>query len=167
MMNEIIEEILTSSDKTKVFKKHNIIFAYMLKDAWSHPLRVVYVTSDKENNLHLIKELNDEIISTIDVEELNMALSNHAEKFDESKKIELPPVMVMDGYINEVWFKANDSWHNDSIDNMYYYDGKDFDENEHLFEVIGLLDDVYEVLYKNNKVIEEYFILCEPEDMEE
>lgn len=161
-MNEILEEILTASNKAKAFDKHNIIFAYMLKSAWSQPLRVIYVTNDKENNLHLIKDLDNETVSSVNVEEVKKVLLKNEEDFDKSKKVSLPPVMVMDGYINEVYFKVNESWHKDSINNLCYYEGKDLDENKHLSGVIRLLDDVYEVLYKYNRQIEEYFILCEP-----
>ena len=162
MKNKVLEEIITNKDKTKVFDKYNIIFIYMLKDAFNNPLRTIYV--DENSNLHLINNIGEEIISSTNTNELNNVLSKHEVDFEDGKKIQLPRVNVLDGYVNEVYFKVNNNWHNDSINNMYYYDGNDLDTNKHLSEVIILLDDVYEVLYKYNKQIEEYFILCEKEE---
>lgn len=167
MNDNVLEEILTASNKEKVFDKYNVIFVYMLKNAWSQPLSIVYVTDDKENNLHLIKDLDNEVISTINVEELNTVLFEHVNDFEKSIKISLPHSMILDGYINEVYFKVDNNWHNDTINNLFYYDGKDLDENKHLSGVIKLLDDTYEALYKQNKQIEEFFILSEPEEDDE
>ena len=167
MENKILEELLMNSNQTKTFDKHNIIFVYMLKNAFGQPLRIIYVTNDKEKNLHLIKDLDNEVVSTISTDELNNVLLKHEDDFEKSIKIPLTPAMILDGYINEVFFKVNNNWHKDAINNLCYYDGRDMDDNKHLSKVVKLLDDVYETIYKQNKQIEEYFILSEPEKDDE
>ena len=144
----------------------DIIFKYELKDAFEQSIKSLVV--DKENKLHLMGESNkEESISTIDGDAINKVLQKYEEQFITVKDEELPFVPVMDGYINEITFNVNGKTYNDKISNLGYYDGETVDNNKHLSLIFKLLDDVYDVLYKDNKAIEEYFILYESEDDED
>ena len=142
---------------------NNIIFKYTLKDAFNFPLSELYVTNDEKGNLHLIKDDNEKVI-TINTKVFSTILEKYENEFKEAIKEEVPNAPVLDGYINEISFKVNDKVYNDAINNLGFYDDNEVDNNKHLSTVLDMLDELYEELYKQNKDVEKYFMLCELEE---
>lgn len=142
---------------------NNIIFKYVLNDAFNIPVSELYVTSDGKDNLHLIKD-DDEKVSTINTKVINTILEKYENEFKEAIKEKVPTAPVLDGYINEISFKVNDKIYNDTINNLCFYDDNEVDNNKHLSTVLDMLDELYEELYKQNKDVEKYFMLCELEE---
>ncbi len=155
MNNKVLEELRSSSNEIEVLNKYNVIFMYELSDAFGIPLSIVYATSDKENNLCFIKD--DELYSTINIDGLNEVLLKY-KSFNEVKDILVPSNGVMDGYINKIYFKINDKWYIDQINNLAYYENEVVLHNKHLNEFVNLLDDVLNALYKENKNVIKYFV---------
>ena len=158
MDNNIIKEMMTSKNKNEVLDKYNVLFMYILNGTLNIPKRVVYVTND---NLHLINDMDKELVFSINTDSLNNVLSKYEQSIKECTDISVPTTYVLDGYVNEFYFKVNNTWYHDSISNLGYYDEEVVKENKHLSTVFDLLDDVYDVIHEQNKEMEKYFVLYE------
>lgn len=94
---------------------------------------------------------------TINNEGIKNILSKYSKDFKSNIEIDLPVLPVLDGYIFEVYFKVDNTWYDDCVDNFPYYEDKDLKENKHLYTFDHLIGDVYEYVYKQNKECKKYF----------
>ena len=137
----------------------NIIFSYELKNSIGLIIKGIYVTKDGENNLHLVDEDRSEKVSTIKIDKLEEVLKKHEKAYYIVRREKLPLVPVLDGYLNEVYFQVEDMPYRDKVLNLAYYGEEQIKNCKHLEVLLQILDDVYDVLYEENKDIENYFKL--------
>ena len=136
----------------------NIIFSYELKTSIGFLLKGLYVTNDKENNLHLIDADRSEKVSTITIDKLEEVLKKHEKAYYIVRKEKYPSKPILDGYINEIFFQVEDMQYEDQVINLSFYGEEEIKNCKHLNIIKQILDDVYKVLYEQNKDIKNYFL---------
>lgn len=146
-----------------MYEKNDILFKYELKDAFGKSIKSVIVTN---NSIYLYYD-SKEKKSIFNTKNLVSILNKYSTEFDNIKDQKAPFLAILDGFINEIDFKANDKWYNFNINNLGYYQEEDINNNEFLKNIFSLLDDVYDELKKQNIEIEDYFVLIEDEENEE
>ncbi len=146
-----------------MYGKNDILFKYELKDAFGKSIKSVIVSND---SIYLYSD-SKEKKSIFNTKNLVSILNKYSTEFDNIKDHKAPFLAILDGFINEIVFKANDKWYNFNINNLGYYQEEEINNNEFLKTIFSLLDDVYDELKKQNIEIEDHFVLIEDEENEE
>lgn len=147
-----------------MYDEKNIIFKYVLEDAFQNELKSVYITNDKDIFLNE-KEVSKEK-TTIDIEKLNKVLKKHLDKIEKVDIDELPSAGVMDGFINELSFKLDNKWYEYKFYNLGFYSDEEINEDKQLTIIYDFLEELFVLFKKTNKKICDYFVLT-AEDEEE
>ena len=155
MDNELVKE-MGGKDK--------IVFVYALKDAIGMNIRSLYVTNEIKDNLYLVSGSNIDKKLTIGIDPFIEVLANNEKEIEDGKKVEVPSALIMDGYIHEYYFSVNGKSYSDKINNLQGYDDDTIDNNKHLSSVFKLFNETYDQLYDEYEEIEDYFVICEPDE---
>ena len=142
----------------------NIIFKYELKDAIGLPIKSVTVTNEKENNLILCSygEEKEEKRFKIDTTILELLLKRLGSEIDTVEDQEIPNPPILDGYINDVEFYANDKVYKYSFKNLdYYFDEENMKRRDFLGLILNVLMEASNEVELQVEEAEEYFILID------
>jgi len=143
--------------------KEDMIFEYVLSDAWGMPLLDIELNKSEHGYMN-ITEYGDcgEITESTHNIEITDASMSKIEKaisefdFNAVKKLEFPP--VLDGFMQEFFFKSKDASYVIRGYNLDYCVG-DPEQFPKANAVIDLFSDIAEELISNG-VSEKYFILA-------
>ena len=137
-----------------------MVFKYALKNAFSQTIKALYI--DESDNLHLLGEDDkEEKVIRINTDKVKEILEKYEDVYKSVYKEDLPVAGVLDGYVNEFSFQVNNHKYKESICNLCYFNDEQIDNSKHLTTIIDLLDELYDELLKQNKIIEEYFIIAQ------